>query len=1108
MATIRRSINELKGIQVLPDPKLNKNNEMYPISNLPYGARDIQERYDSILGPLTLFAPFTHEEKYIESDMTVPDQHELDIERPITPIDESIKAPPSMLSELSNLVRRRITADPETEHLSVEDQQALAGIVMGEVNGIWPDIRRQVDDPFLTPEQNKELQRRITVHIVTVCEQLFHHYIAKAQILNKRGVFSGPSNMSRLKAQLALDSSKFLNILAIRRHIVADLRGQIPSSGDDSSDDERGKTASSAAAPLSYKRLIEISRPKKKKKGVFKIHREIRDLERQMPYLETEKVFEYLPDIRQFERDDEFEEEAVTPVTDLDEKSYSRQSSTKDSFHLSGKLAKVTKPDIKLKKSNSLPNLADHETLAEEFGLDDDDDTASVKSSYHPDILSRRYSQEDLKKSEEKKKVEEEKGRPDTRQKLQQDLMKLSQYKSQKDSKEERLDEEEDLPPLLQALSKHGRIEGRKEMLQQQLKELQEKEAKEKAEQTIKIREPTHPQPAIITKKMPNKSVVRTSDVRVSERVSLSSVTLDLYTTVYNELVGDVDSQTIKKLDQNLFFGQEINEVYDEIMKILPNDHFRHDQDDLIEPSADHVNLSVLLSSSALGKSKKDRIMNPELKRNVQPPWGDENVSQWAKSPLFNADQLAKQKAMGMQTPASGMMTFQEYPASVGGGTGNYGMGGGASSYGGGETYGAAASSYGGAMSGNMMDLESSGPAPGMIDDRNSRAYASWLNWWKSTVNSDDYMKYLSTQENDYLGVVFHFYDSGDSDSDDEKGSKAGPSLAKQKKMKERQEKVNVMKQEKTAFTPGTWNVNSILMGGLGKDPEVEIEEDEEVVTPRSVRSKRSRAVSRARTDRSHTPTAMSRKSSEGKILGDSLNVKDIDTKSTAGSTSRAPTSQSRYTSGSGSKPSTRRASRISKASESTSAKSHGGTSKASEPLTSQERLEKIWSSLQMPDRLKLDMAIKYSSDQYIDQLEECIEAWEKATGVILHREALISKLEAFERMASDPDRFFQKGYRGSSVARLDEARQRSHLYSALDEIDKKVKKKVQGVKDKFKDEMTFQGRPYLEKVKFDRTEMLYWLQQERRQQAIDRAVLAQEMPLKMAELPPLQTIS
>ena len=34
---------------------------------------------------------------------------------------------------------------------------------------------------FKTFEENKELQRRITVHIVTVCQQLFQHYVEKAK---------------------------------------------------------------------------------------------------------------------------------------------------------------------------------------------------------------------------------------------------------------------------------------------------------------------------------------------------------------------------------------------------------------------------------------------------------------------------------------------------------------------------------------------------------------------------------------------------------------------------------------------------------------------------------------------------------------------------------------------------------------------------------------------------------------------------------------------------------------------------------------------------------------------------------------------------------------
>ena len=48
---------------------------------------------------------------------------------------------------------------------------------------------------------------------------------------------------------------------------------------------------------------------------------------------------------------------------------------------------------------------------------------------------------------------------------------------------------------------------------------------------------------------------------------------------------------------------------------------------------------------------------------------------------------------------------------------------------------------------------------------------------------------------------------------------------------------------------------------------------------------------------------------------------------------------------------------------------------------------------------------------------------------MVLKRESLIAKLEGFERQASDPNRFFEKGTRGSSVARLEEAKVRSNFY-------------------------------------------------------------------------------
>lgn len=42
---------------------------------------------------------------------------------------------------------------------------------------------------------------------------------------------------------------------------------------------------------------------------------------------------------------------------------------------------------------------------------------------------------------------------------------------------------------------------------------------------------------------------------------------------------------------------------------------------------------------------------------------------------------------------------------------------------------------------------------PSHMQDFMARSYASWLAWWKNTINSDDYMKYLSAQVKLFLRV-------------------------------------------------------------------------------------------------------------------------------------------------------------------------------------------------------------------------------------------------------------------------------------------------------------------------------------------------------------------
>ncbi|KAM5225192.1 coiled-coil domain-containing protein 87 [Hipposideros larvatus] len=149
-----------------------------------------------------------------------------------------------------------------------------------------------------------------------------------------------------------------------------------------------------------------------------------------------------------------------------------------------------------------------------------------------------------------------------------------------------------------------------------------------------------------------------------------------------------------------------------------------------------------------------------------------------------------------------------------------------------------------------------------------------------------------------------------------------------------------------------------------------------------------------------------------------------------------------------------------------------------------QKRLERLWSMLEVPNKDRLDMAIKYSSNARLRQLPSLVSAWERALQPIQLREMLLGKLEWFERQASDPNRFFQK----SSSCFLEENQIRNHLHKKLRLMEPPLASLLEEIELIFSEPVTFKGRSYLDKMKRDKVEMLYWLQQRRRARHLVRA--------------------
>jgi hypothetical protein len=72
-------------------------------------------------------------------------------------------------------------------------------------------------------------------------------------------------------------------------------------------------------------------------------------------------------------------------------------------------------------------------------------------------------------------------------------------------------------------------------------------------------------------------------------------------------------------------------------------------------------------------------------------------------------------------------------------------------------------------------------------------------------------------------------------------------------------------------------------------------------------------------------------------------------------------------------------------------------------------------------------------------------------------------------------------GPMGNSKMRLSESRRRTYLYNQLSLLEKQITEQWNKIKQNFRDTVTYNGRNYLDKIQFDKLEMLHYLQEERR---------------------------
>ncbi|CAF0867082.1 unnamed protein product [Adineta ricciae] len=939
---------------------------------------EIDQSFKSTAGKLTIFDQRDEIAESIQSLAT-----RFQPTRPITPPDEEVTYDtiPRDVEQLLDFIRRRLDIRHiplDTTRLTSDDLSQLASVILSQMRSKWIDIQDIcVQHPLITPKRNRELVRRVIVNAILICANIFEHTIQEAQVFHDRYVFSHAANMTRLRTLLADKINALINIHSLREHLAAEMI-----------EEER----------LKKHIIFEDSTTKSPRKRLDKLtvlsqHRpDVRDV-----IEHAGKSYKYIPPDSDFDSKRYFRQmmasmpdaahlrrppvilppmmnrDVYSPRSSIDSLSQARTARRQSAEKLSeSSLERQRETDHiqRRRQYSSLPNIHS-KFLCEEFDFNFD----NVKKHQHKttDLIRERYSVEE----KQKKSIELKKSMSNR-----DDLLRLSMRVTTNED-----DQADEIPPLIKVLTSSPDSQQRINECKQTVVAIakRRKAFLDQIKEDVRD-EPICPQPTSIEHAFKNLTF-RISDITLANFLFQSSFLLTSFTTIFNNYFGDIDDDTAAYLDRNLHIGQQVKEVYEQLLTTIDTDHcFKLDMDKYVVQCPSRLDLQSSQASRTLTKPFIQQINNRSLAKRHDPPWKeyDNNRQRWIQTPdphrieeeaEAKKKKNAKSRHKGLPEPTVSMSLV---------------------------------------------------PDPQLIaaykprNPRQTRDFQLWKDYWSQVYTENDYLKYLCTQSTDYLHHIFHLHDKL---PEDNRLSEEDQALVDERNraLKEREEKIAQLKERKNQFEQGVWNAQSVFLGGLGHEPTLHPDDDPIVRFERDLENRKPKSKRIDLFD----PTAHEKALSDQRLLATVLNnVKDI---------------------------------------------------------KAQKRLEQIWKLVKMVDHDRLHMAVKYSTIEYETKIEAALEAWETIAQQILRREKLIVDLENFERTASDANRFFESGPVGGSKMRLSESRRRTYLYNQLSILEKQITEQWNSIKTNLGDIVTYNGRNYLDKIQYDKLEMLHYLQEERR---------------------------
>lgn len=539
---------------------------------------ELQRFYHRLLGPLSLFP---RKARRPESQKRLPPEVPLLLPLPVSRLT---------VESLCRQVSKRLANSGLAVRVPNESRQRFTEVILDELKCSWQEAPTE---PSLSHLNNQRLRKRLLAYVLLSSEQLFLHYLHLLKAMStRRGVFTESATLTRLTASLARDCTIFLTSPKVYRCLLADflallkieqahggmhkLRPVGPTGAFKLYPVPWLHSTSFAQVPscdLNLNYLIQLSRPRE-----FLCEPELDPVKelKSIPQLKGKRPQQWLSSMQK-KRDSNFSSTQIVSLPKYSVTPTSRAPSTSSHLPLYSQL----------QRGQSLPSLREGWKLADELGL-----PPLPPHPLTPLVLV----------PESKTELAGDTVAEDLKQMIKNMKLERTHY-SPLDS---------GLPPLLGALTRRPAAAHRMQELQRMLKSLEEEEATGRWGLQCPKSFPLQPQPVTVTLKLGNRAMVQAAAVQISERNFLDSFHVDRAGVLYNHLAGELEPKLIEEMDIDFFVGNNIREVYKELMSRVSLDHFSFDQGPLVEPAA-NKDWSAFLSSAFLHQEKQYRIINPKL---------------------------------------------------------------------------------------------------------------------------------------------------------------------------------------------------------------------------------------------------------------------------------------------------------------------------------------------------------------------------------------------------------------------------------------------------------------------------------------------------------------